>query len=171
GREPCAPHTAVVPPRDRERTPEAVDERRDRSPDVMARRAADLARLRPGVGSAVPIRRRPGARALRALGAPPPFSRGARRDVGGGPDHVSLAAGPPRTRGARRVRAPPDRGDVALPHAAARRAGRAGQLAAGRLMPSFSSRGRTRSVRRPSRARFCTIAPCMSFLKYLRNGA
>ena len=42
---------------------------------------------------------------------------------------------------------------------------------AGRLMPSFSRRGRTRSVSRPSRARLATIEPCMSRLKYLRNGA
>jgi len=67
-------------------------------------------------------------------------------------------------------RAPADCRAVALSDAAARRAGGTAQLA-GSVTPSFSRRGRTRSVRRPRRARFATIDPCMSRLKYLRNGA
>jgi len=41
----------------------------------------------------------------------------------------------------------------------------------GRVTPSVSSRGRTRSVRSPRRARLATIEACMSRLKSLRNGA
>src|SRR5207249_6129521 len=169
-REPRPAHTAVVSTRDRRRTPRALDQRGARSPVVLARCAGEMARVHPRMGSTLPVRRRPGARTLRALGAPPPFSGGARRDLGRGPGDVSAATGAARARGARAARAPADRRDVALSDRAARRAGRAGQLA-GRLMPSFSRRGRTRSVRSPSRARFETIAVWMSFLKYLRNGA
>jgi len=59
---------------------------------------------------------------------------------------------------------------VGVPARAADRAARPGQRA-GRLMPRRSSRGRTRSLSSPMRARFCTIEPCMSLRKYLRNGA
>src|SRR5205823_1151294 len=59
---------------------------------------------------------------------------------------------------------------VGVPPRAAGRAAGAGQRA-GRVIPSRSSRGRTRSLSRPMRARFCTIEECMSLRKYFRNGA
>src|SRR5262249_59852354 len=95
---------------------------------------------------AVSIRGRAGPRTIRALGAPSPLPGRGRRHRHRGPGDVSAAAGTPRPDGLRRRPATAAGGGLGLPAGTDRGAGRTPQ-AAGRLMPSFSSRGRTRSVR------------------------
>src|SRR2546426_227445 len=168
--EPGAGHAARAPSAPPRRARAHGRGQRLRLRALVARRAPPVARLHPRVRSALPLRGRAGAWPVRALGAPPPVSRGARRHVGRGPGDLPAAAGTARARGTRARRAAPARGALGLPRPAAGGASRAAQFA-GRVTPSFASFGRTRSVRSPRRARFATIEACISRLKSLRNGA
>src|SRR5688572_6375711 len=110
------------------------------------------------------------AGAVCEVGEPAPVPGRGRQHVGGGPRVVPDAARPAGRRRARAAGAAAAARAVGLPASAAGGAGRRRQ-AFGRLMPSFSRRGRTRSVSRPMRARLATIELCMSLRKYFRKGA
>src|SRR5207249_3602419 len=108
-----------------------------RPPPALARPAAALARLRARVRPALPLRRRPGARAVGALGASPPLSGGGRRHLDRGPRDLSSALRRAGAAGARRARPPAASRAVGVPPGAAGRAG--------------GARGGARGVRPPAR--------------------
>src|SRR2546425_12480427 len=136
--EPAAPDAGRVPPAAPLGARADGRGERLRPGALVVRRPDALARLHPRVRSTLPLRGRAGAGPVRALGAPPPIPRSARRNVGGGPRELPVTAVNARARRARARRPPPARGAMGPPRPAPGGARGAGQLV-GSPPPSFAS--------------------------------